>query len=140
MNDGFWLLDAQGRILFANEKLARLLDCPVSELVGGSAIELFDEANREIFVKQIHQRLEGEAGSYEIQMTKRDGTPITCLIRGAPRFNAEGQFIGTLANITDISVRKGLEDRLRDSERDYRDLFDNMQDIVCRIGDERMGS
>jgi len=136
MNDGFWVLDAQGGILFANEKLARLLGYSVSDLVGTSAFELFDEANCETFVKQIDSRMEGKVGSYEIQMTQRDGTQITCLIRGAPRFNAEGQCTGTLANITDISVRKRLEDRLRASDQDYRDLFDNMQDIVCRIGDE----
>lgn len=136
MNDGFWVLDAQGRILFANEKMAQLLGYGVSDLVGSSAFELFDEPNCEIFVGQIDNRMEGNVGSYEIQMTRRDGTQITCLIRGAPRFNAEGQFTGTLANITDISVRKRLEDRLRASEQDYRDLFDNMQDIVCRVGNE----
>ncbi len=136
MNDGFWVLDAQGSILFANEKLAGLVGCSISDLVGTSAFELFDEANCEIFVKEMDKRMEGKAGSYEIQMTRRDGAQITCLMRGAPRFNAEGQCTGTLANITDISVRKRLEDRLRASEQDYRDLFDNMQDIVCRIGDE----
>ena len=136
MNDGFWVLDAQGRVLFANEKLAQLLGYSVSDIVGTSAFDLFDEANCELFAKQIDNRMEGMVGSYEIQMTRRDGTHITCLIRGAPRFNAEGQCTGTLANITDISVRKGLEDRLRASEQDYRDLFDNMQDIVCRIGEE----
>ncbi len=136
MNDGFWVLDAQGRILFVNEKLAGLLGYRVSELVGTSALDLFDPANSEIFTQQIKSRLEGELGSYEIQMMRRDGTQITCLIRGAPRINAEGQCTGTLANITDISVRKLLEDRLRASEKDYRDLFDNMQDIVCRIGGE----
>lgn len=133
MNDGFWVLDAQGRILFANEKLAGLLGYRVSELVGTSAFELFDEANCEIFFKQMDKRLEGKPGSYEIQMKRRDGAQITCLIRGAPRFNAEGQCTGTLANITDISVRKKLEDRLRASEQNYRDLIDNMQDVVCRI-------
>lgn len=133
MNDGLWVLDAQGGILFANEKLARLLGYSVSELVGTSAFELFDEANCEIFFRQIDRRLEGKLGSYEIQMTRRDGTQITCLIRGAPRFNAEGQCTGTLANITDISVRKELEDRLRASEKSYRDLIDNMQDVVCRV-------
>jgi PAS domain S-box-containing protein len=136
MNDGFWVLDGQGTILFANEKLASLLGCTVSDVVGSSAFDFFDEVNSEIFVDQIHRRREGKAGSYEIQMTRRDGSKMICLTRGAPRVNAEGQFVGTLANITDISLRKGLEDRLRASERDYRDLFDNMQDIVCRIDGE----
>ncbi len=136
MNDGFWVLDAQGRILFVNEKLAELLGYRVSELVGTPALDLFDKDNAKIFTHQIKSRLEGETGSYEIQMRRRDGTQITCLIRGAPRLNAEGQCTGTLANITDISERKRLEDRLRASEKDYRDLFDNMQDIVCRIGAE----
>jgi PAS domain S-box-containing protein len=136
MNDGFWVLDVQGSILFANESLARILGYQVSELVGSSAFSCFDEANSEIFFTQIHRRLEGKVGNYEIQMTRRDGSQMTCLIRGAPRFNAEGELIGTFANISDISVRKQLEDRLRASEQDYRDLFDNMQDVVCRMGDE----
>ncbi len=133
MNDGFWVLDVDGKILFANEKLAELTGFPVSELVGKSALDFFDEENREIFLEQIQNRIQGKVGSYEIQMTRRDGDRLTCLIRGAPRYDAEGRFIGTLGNITDISVRKALEDRLRTSEKEYRDLFDNMQDIVCRI-------
>ena len=62
MNDGFWVLDAQGRILFANEKMAQLLGYGVSDLVGSSAFELFDESNCEIFVKQIDNRMEGKYG------------------------------------------------------------------------------
>ena len=136
MNDGFWVIDAQGQIRFANDTLARFLGYSVSELLDKSAFDLFDEAHSEIFMKQMGERQEGKAGNYEIQMIRRDGTHITCLVRSAPRVNAAGQFIGVFANITDISARKQLEDRLRASEQDYRDLFDNMQDVFCRIGDE----
>jgi PAS domain S-box-containing protein len=136
MNDGLWVLDANGRIVFANEKLASLLGCEVDEVMGRPAVEFFDDANRQIFLNQIYKRSGGKPGSYEIQVTRRDGGEITCLIRGAPRFTAEGGYIGSIGNITDISVRKELEDRLRASEQEYRDLFDNMQDVVCRVNED----
>lgn len=133
MNDGVWVLDPEGRILFANDKLADLLGYAPSRLMGRSASKLFDEKNRQIFLKQLHKRQLGRGGTYEIEMTRKDGSRITCLMRASPRFDAEGQNLGSVCNITNISIRKKLEDQLRTSEKDYRDLFENMQDTVCRM-------
>ena len=133
MNDGVWVLDPEGRILFVNEKLADLLGYAPSRVTGRNASRLFDERNREIFLKQLHKRQLGRGGTYEIEMTRKDGSRITCLMRASPRFDAEGLNLGSVCNITDISLRKKLEDRLRTSEKDYRDLFENMQDGVCRM-------
>ncbi len=133
MNDGFWVLDPAGRILFVNEKLSSLLGYSNSDLVGTDGHELFDGPNREIFKKQIRRRLQGKVGSYEVQVVRKDGSQITCLVRGAPRYNVKGEYVGNIGNITDISMRKELEDRLRASEKEYRDLFENMQDVVCRM-------
>ncbi len=136
MNDGFWVLDPGGCILFVNDKLADLLGYAPSRLVGKHASKLFDEENRGFFSKQLQRRKLGRGGTYEIEMTRKDGGQITCLMRAAPRFDAEGQNLGSVCNITDISIRKKLEDRLRSSEKDYRDLFENMQDGVCRMSPE----
>jgi len=136
MNDGFWVLSPECRILFLNEKLASLLGYSPSKLIGKSAIKLFDEPNREIFLQQTRERLQGKGGTYEIKMARKDGIQITCLMRGAPRLDSEGQSIGSICNITDIAGRKRLEDRLRTSEKEYRDLFENMQDVVCRMSPE----
>jgi len=133
MNDGFWVLDRQGKILFVNEKLTQLLGYENSDLIGRDSHELFQDSNREIYEKQIRRRSQGKVGSYEVQLTCKDGSEITCLVRGAPRYNVKGDYIGNIANITDISASKKLEDRLRASEREYRDLFENMLDVVCRM-------
>lgn len=133
MNDGFWVLDLEGRIRFANEKLVRLLGYETSELVNMEAAELLDKENRDILRKQIRRRSQGKVGTYEIRVNRKDGKEITCLMRGAPRYDMEGRFAGSIGNITDISRRKELEDRLRASEKDFRDLFENMQDVVFRM-------
>jgi two-component system sensor kinase FixL len=133
MNDGFWVLDSEGRILFANEKIAALLGFVPSRLVGKPAVRFLEGAHREIFLQQSHKWSRGRGGRCEVEMTSKDGNRHTCLIRGAPRFDVEGQNLGTICNITDISARKKLENQLRASEKDYRDLFENMQDIICRM-------
>jgi len=133
MNDGFWVLDSEGRILFANEKIAALLGHAPSRLVGKPVLRFFDGPHRELFLQQSHKWSRGRGGTCEVEVTSKDGNRFTCLIRGAPRFDAEGTNLGTICNLTDISVRKKLENQLRASEKDYRDLFENMQDIVCRM-------
>jgi len=133
MNDGFCVLDNEGRMQIVNEKLADLLGYAPSQLTGWLATRFFDDRNREIFLGQLRERDLGRQGTYEIEAIRRNGKRITCLIRAAPRFDAEGRIIGSICNITDISARKALENRLKASEQDYRDLFENMQDVICRM-------
>jgi len=133
MNDGFWVLDSEGRIVFANEKIASLLGHAPSRLVGKPVSRFFDGPHREVFLQESQKWSRGRGGTCEVEVTSKDGSRFTCLIRGAPRFDAEGRNLGAICNLTDITVRKRLEDRLRASEKEYRDLFENMQDIVCRM-------
>jgi len=133
MNDGFWVLDNEGRIVFANEKIAALLGHPPSRIVGKPVARFFDGPHLELFLRQCRKWSGGRGGTCEVDVTGKEGNRFTCLVRGAPRFDAEGNSLGTICNLTDITVRKKLENQLRASEKDYRDLFENMQDMVCRM-------
>lgn len=136
MNDGFWVLDSEGRILFANEKIAALLGTPPSRLVGKPVDRFFDGPHREVFLEESRKWAQGRGGTCEVEVIGKDGNRFTCLIRGAPRFDVEGGTLGAICNLTDITIRKELENQLRTSEKDYRDLIENMRDMVCRMTPE----
>jgi|YNPNPStandDraft_1061719.scaffolds.fasta_scaffold12144_2 PAS domain S-box-containing protein len=130
MNDGVLVLNVDHRVIFANENLAGMLGYTIEEMIGTSVFTLFDEQSHGLLARQLERRAAGISDSYEALVRCKDGRSITCLVRGAPRWNAEGAYAGIVANITDISVRKELEERLKASERQYRKLFEHMQDAV----------
>ena len=136
MNDGLLVLDADHRVVFANHTLADLLGYTIDEMIGADVLIFFDDINRETVSRQLDRRREGELDSYEVEMSRKDQQRITCLIRGAPRYTADGTYAGVVANITDISMRKELEERIRASEREYRNLFEHMQDTVFQTDNE----
>lgn len=130
MNDGVLVLNVDHRVIFANENLAGMLGYTIEEMIGTSVFTLFDEQSHGLLARQLERRAAGISDSYEALVRCKDGRRITCLVRGALRRTAEGAYAGIVANITDISVRKELEERLRASEKQYRKLFEHMQDAV----------
>ncbi len=136
MNDGLMVLNVDHKIIFANENLATMLGCTIEEMIGGSVFRFFDEQSHPLITQQLQRRAAGISDSYEAVMVCKGGRRITCLIRGAPRWTPEGTYAGVVANITDISMRKELEDQLKASEKQYRKLFEHMQDMVFQADPE----
>ncbi len=76
----------------------------------------------ECTVKQI---LEGkEHIDYEIDKELSDGTKISYIITAFPYLNLEGEIIGVIETFTDITKRKKMEQKLKESEEKYRFMFE----------------
>ena len=57
--DGLWLLDGQGRTLYANDRMAELLGYTPDELAGVSAIDVHDEDGRVQFESHLAEMRAG---------------------------------------------------------------------------------
>lgn len=117
-NEGIWVIDADYRITFANEKLALMFGCTVEEMTGRS---LFDFIDRELwfYAENIMKRHKlGITEQYEIKYHRKDNSPFWVIVSATPFFNKDGCFIGSLGMLTDITKRKQAERELK-RERDF---------------------
>ena len=56
----------------------------------------------------------------------KDGTPVHWILRTSPIKNAEGDIVAAIEMSLDITHPKQLEDKLEQSEKKYREIFNNM--------------
>lgn len=139
MAEGIVLEDAAGRITFVNPAAARLLGYTPDELIDQHWTFVMPPDQWPIVEAIDQQRQAGQASRYELVLLHRDGTRLPVLVAGSPRFDmATGVFIGTVAVFTDITERKLVEERLRLSEAQLRQVIDLVPNsIYAKDGEGR---
>ncbi|CAG0972083.1 partial Nitrogen fixation regulatory protein, partial [Anaerolineae bacterium] len=116
MTEGIVMDDADGKIVFVNPATAAMLGYAENELIGQHWSAVASPDQQEIVRNSNKKRALGEKSQYEIEITRKDGTRVTTLVSGKPRYE-NGQYVGTLAVFTDITERKTAEERLRQFSR-----------------------
>ena len=107
-------LDAAGRWLDANAKTAELLgyDSP-AQMIGRDFADHWDEALRERFDSNYAQFKHTHSIDGELQLRRRDGTPVTVIVSGCIQRDADGNFLRTHCVLLDISERRAMEEAIR---------------------------
>ena len=61
---------------------------------------------------------------------KKDGTTTYWFVKSSPIRNAQGEIVAAMEISLDITSRKQLEEKLKQSEKKYHDIFSNMPNPV----------
>lgn len=130
MNEGLGLQDEQGKIIYVNDKLSRMLGYARSELVGRPFSDLVAPS----YLEMVQQRLASPTGPedkpVEVVLRRKDGGRCMSLFSPSPIIGSESDFRGTFAIFTDISRLKEAE-RAFDEERNLlRTLMDSIPDYA----------
>lgn len=99
---GIWSVDQNGVTTFVNSAITQMLDYTADELVGKSMFSFTDAEWNSVAFKKFSERKNGRSERYKMQLRRKDGSRIWCLILANPIFE-HGQFLGTVAVITDFS-------------------------------------
>ncbi len=141
--EGIWLFDATAKITFVNQRLADMLGYRVEEVLGHSFFEFMETTT----IQDLQQWL--ASGPYctipEVQYTTpgvqdvaltnekydcclrhKEGTVLWAIISLSQIRDEQGQFIGALGMMIDITQRKQTEAALQESENKFRSLTEQM--------------
>jgi PAS domain S-box-containing protein len=113
--EGFWNIDNQGRTINLNPAMAEILDRSPEEVLGKTIYDFVDSENRSIFENQLAKRKAGETASYEIALSRPDGSQIACINAATPIYDEDGVKIGSIGLWTDIRAQKRVQGQLEDA-------------------------
>jgi PAS domain S-box-containing protein len=77
--------------------------------------------------------------NFQTQRLNRDGNLVDVVISTAPLHGPDGQIIGTMAILADITEGKKVQDALADSEQRYRSLIEMAPDGIYIYQDNKIG-
>ena len=108
--EGVWVVNTSGETTFVNSRMAEILGYSVPELHGRQHIDFMDAEGVRIAEENSRRRRLGLGDDEDFRFIKKDGTPVWALVATNPLKDAAGNVIGALAMVTDITVRKRVEE------------------------------
>ncbi len=111
--EGAGIFGVDGQVLYINLAAEGILGMPVEQIIGRSIADFIPPDQKPIFAQQIANRKTGKASTYEVAFLRSDGQRRQVLVTATPRFDNEGNYLGSFSIFRDITERKRMEDRLR---------------------------
>jgi len=130
MNEGVSVQDQRGIMVYANEKLSRMLEYDRKEMVGRPAIDFVHEDYRRTFLQEISRPARGEGGPYEIVLLAKGAKSVSTLASPMAIWGQDGEFRGSFAVFTDITDRKRVEQAFEHERNLLRTLMDSIPDYA----------
>src|SRR5512139_3136262 len=117
--DGIWVIDAQGRTLYANRRIAELLDRSVDEIDDLTVFDALDEQGRAEFADHLRDLARGKVNPDEVEClwVRRSGEQLWVLVRESALYDEQGNLQGYLHRVSDYSERRRLFDEVRSSQK-----------------------
>ncbi len=125
--EGIWFVDAAGRTSYVNRRLAVMLGYSEDEMLGRPVADFLPEGC--LCVDRYRDfGLGGKTAEErsDCRFRRKDGSDLWTIIATNPLVGDAGNSIGTLAMVTDISDRKGME-------REREGLIEELRDALANV-------
>jgi len=129
-NDMIWTLNTKGNFSYFNKKSEELTGYDIKKGAGESFVPIILEEDLEMVQNVFLDTLAGNSNHYEVRIHDITKTKIITLSVNTAPIIKEGKVVGTVSFGRDITEQKLAENALKQSEKDYRDLFNNATDAI----------
>jgi PAS domain S-box-containing protein len=137
MNLGLLEVDLEERILFCNQSFTEISGFTLAELKGKKAVDLFIEnAHKSTIEDKVKARIHGQSDSYEVLVRNKKKELRWWLISGAPKYNDQGEIIGSIGINLDITDQKKLEKKLESALKSAQAASDAKEKFLANMSHE----
>ncbi|TFG14882.1 MAG: PAS domain-containing sensor histidine kinase [Promethearchaeota archaeon] len=124
--DAIVVTDLKGKIIEFSQKALELYGASSAEdLIGKNSVDFIIPENKKKALENLNKTLNGEIVKSEFKLLRKDGSDYICELHTNLIKDIDGKpkaFIGILRDITE---RKHAEELLKESEEQYRHLYEN---------------
>src|SRR5439155_1188242 len=110
---GVWLLDADGWTVYANSRLAEMLDCTPEEVIGRRFEEFVFPADRPGTTRPEGLGACTGREPYDCRLHRKDGNELWAAVSTTPMFNEYGALAGSLKTLSDITEHRSAGEAFR---------------------------
>jgi PAS domain S-box-containing protein len=135
--EGLLIVGRDRRPLFGNHKLEEITGYTLAEIYQAPFDAILWDEDRAVALERFDRRMEGErlARTYEFRLKYRDGHPVWVQV-SATRVEWDG-VPAILAFVSDITARHQVEETLRSSVQQYRDVVNNTAEGIVVVEGDR---
>ena len=138
MKDALYISTVDGKFIDVNHSMVDLLGYGNKEEVFALDIEkdfYHDTTQRAEILRMMKQY--GYVKDFEVHIKRKNGERRVALETSRARKDSRGHIVGYEGIIRDITEKKRMEEALRNSEKKYRSIFENVSEGIYRLDAEK---
>lgn len=121
LQEGIWAIDRDGRTSFVNPRMAEMLGYKVEEMYGEHLFSFMDERGVENCKKYLQRRQGGVSEQHEFEFIHKSGERIYTRLETSRLTDENGDEVGAIAGVQDITERKRAEEERRRLEQQIQE-------------------
>lgn len=122
--EGIWTIDARSLTDYVNPKMAKMMGYKPEEMIGRPISDFLDDEGKSLLVTHIKNRKKGISDQFEFKYMRKDGKPLWAFVSTNPITNNQGVYVGAMALLTDTSARRAAEAAMKESNAQFRAIFE----------------
>lgn len=98
--DGIWIIDAEAKTVYANERMAEILGTSPSGMVGHSSFSYLFPEDVDAAQRLFEAKVRGGRKPFHFKLRRNDGSAVWVDVQGTPMYNAAGVFRGIVGTFS----------------------------------------
>ncbi|MFX1418358.1 MAG: PAS domain S-box protein [Promethearchaeota archaeon] len=120
--EGVWVLDSNADTVLVNPSMANILGYSINEMIGKSVFSFMDKKQTEVTKFHLEKRKKGISEERDAVFIHKKGNNVYLRVRATPIFSIDGTYEGSYAFLEDITKRRQTEQKLKESEENFRTI------------------
>jgi len=113
LHEGIWVLDKDDITTYVNPRMAEMLGYNEEDFIGKPVWAFNPPEWKQFVIDSLERRQQGVSEQLEGEYLHKNGSRVYVLLEASPILDDDGNYVGSIAGVQDITGRRLGEERLR---------------------------